>query len=471
MRMRYSRLLIIGVLSVAAALLAGCKDDVVSAGSAVLETEDSIIVRADTFRLSSSLVRGTAITATPDSFLLGEMDSKYGHLHADILTQFACPEGFVYPEGAVLDSVCLFLYYRHAYGDKRSPLAVQVYAMDRATFSYNEPLPSDTAIATYCSLDDSTRMIDHAYVTTALAYADSTYSSSYGSYIPTITLKLNDRWAQKVFAANDFSSQEAYNELMKGVYITTEFGGGTLLSLIDINMGVFYHFEYERAGVETVVEKDMKGFYASREVRQLNRYLWQASDLTSLEQNTDTNYVISPVHIYTQLSFPMTDMKTAITNAVGSRRPYVNRAHLTLPVLNYYDGLESNKTRDDWAQPASTMLLIRKSDMERFFNEQMELSDSIAMYAVLQSETDTLDVTTYSYEFDLSVLLTKQLREDRFGTLDMLLVPVSITTSTTSSGSTYISDIRYDQSLTATEIFSAQHPEHNLELEVVYSGF
>ena len=167
----------------------------------------------------------------------------------------------------------------------------------------------------------------------------------------------------------------------------------------------------------------------------------------------------------------MTDMKAAITNAVGSRRPYVNRAHLTLPVLNYYAGLESNKSRDDWAQPAGTMLLIRKSDMERFFNEQMELSDSIAMYAVLQSVTDTLDVTSYSYEFDLSVLLTKQLREDRFGTLDMLLVPVSITTSTTSSGTTYISDIRYDQSLTATEIFSAQHPEHNLELEVVYSGF
>lgn len=452
-------------------LFAGCKNDVVSAGSAILEGEDSVIVRADTFRLSSSLVRGSAITATPDSFMLGEMDSKYGHLHADILTQFACPEGFVYPKNAVLDSVCLFLYYRHSYGDKRSPIAIQVYAMDRATFAYNEPLPSDTAIATYCSLDDTTRMLDHAFVTTALAYTDSTYSSSYGEYIPTISLKLNERWAQHVFAANDFSSQEAYNKLMKGIYITTEFGGGTLLSIMDINLGVYYHFDYVRANVDTVTEEDMKGFYASREVRQLNRYLWQESDLTSLEQNTDTNYIISPVHIYTQLSFPMTDMKTAITNAVGSRRPYVNRARLTLPVLNHYDGSEANKTRDEWAQPASTMLLIRKSDLERFFTEQMELSDTIAMYAVLQAETDTLAVTTYSYVFDLSLLLTKQLREDRFGTLDMLLVPVSVATSTTSSGTTYISEISYDQSLTATEIFSAQHPEHNLELEVVYSGF
>ena len=98
------------------------------------------------------------------------------------------------------------------------------------------------------------------------------------------------------------------------------------------------------------------------------------------------------------------------------------------------------------------------------------LSDSIAMYATLQSVTDTLDVTTYSYEFDISTLLTKQLREDRYETLDMLLVPITVATSTTSSSSTIV-DINYNQSLTATEIYSAQHPEHHLELEVVYSGF
>ena len=50
----------------------------------------------------------------------------------------------------------------------------------------------------------------------------------------------------------------------------------------------------------------------------------------------------------------------------------------------------------------------------------------------------------------------------------MLLVPVTVTTN--SSSSTVI-EVNYNQSLTATEIYSAQHPEYNLELEVVYSGF
>lgn len=462
--------IVFGLLAVLLTSFSSCKDDVVSAGSAVLESKDSVIVRADTFSLASSLVRGGSVTATPDSFMLGELDSKYGHLHADLLTQLACPVGFSYPEGAVLDSVYLFLYYRYAQGDENSPLAINVYAMDRGTFSYSEPLRSDTAISHFCSLEDSTCMLDHPAVITAKRYTDSTYYSATGGYLPTITLRLNEKWAQKVFAANDFSSQEAFNQLFGGIYITTEFGGATLLSIMDVNMGIYYHFPYVRAGVDTIVEEDMKGLYANREVRQLNRYIWQESDLEALEKNTDTTFIISPAHIYTQLSFPMASMKETITQSLGTRRAYVNRARLSLPVLNYYDGIDSKRTRDNWAQPAENMLLIRKSDLELFFSDNIELSDSIAMYATLEASTDTLDVTTYSYEFDLSTILTKQLREDRFETLDMLLVPVTVSTTTTTSSYT-ITDIEYNQSLTATEIYSAQHPTYKLELEVVYSGF
>jgi len=447
-----------------------CKDDAINAGSSVLESEDSIIVRADTFALTSSLVRGRSVTATPDSFMLGEMDSKYGHLHADILTQLTCPVGFQYPQNATLDSVCVFLYYRKVFGDVNAPLAVNLYAMDRATFSYNEPLPSDTAIATYCSLEDSTRMIDFPAIITTGRYTDSTYYTTTGTYIPTISLRLNDRWAEKIFAMNDFSSQDAFNEAFKGMYITTEFGGSTLISVLDVSMAVFYHFPYERAGIETVIEADVKGLYANREVRQLNRYIWQQSDIEALEQNTDTNFIISPAHVYTQISFPMAAMKDSITQKVGARRAYVNRARLSLSVLNHYNGTQAARTRNDWAQPAENMLLIRKGDVEKFFNDEILLSDSIAMYATLQATTDTLDVTTYSYVFDISTLLTEQLREDRFSTLDMLLVPITVTTTATSS-SYAVTDIEYNQSLTATEIFSAQHPEHQLELEVVYSGF
>ena len=72
-----------------ASLMTSCKDDSASAGGSVLEKEDEILVRADTFPIRSELMQVDSIVSMPDSFLLGEMQSTYGTLHADVLTQFA----------------------------------------------------------------------------------------------------------------------------------------------------------------------------------------------------------------------------------------------------------------------------------------------------------------------------------------------------------------------------------------------
>ena len=85
---------------VLAALLSACKDDSNTAGGSILEKEDEIYVRTDTFSISSSLVQCDSIVSMPDSFLLGEMENKYGTIHSDVLAQFACPIGFRYPENA-----------------------------------------------------------------------------------------------------------------------------------------------------------------------------------------------------------------------------------------------------------------------------------------------------------------------------------------------------------------------------------
>ena len=103
--------------------LNGCKDDSASAGSSLLEQEDQILVRVDTFPIQSGLVMCDSIISLPDSFLLGEMESSYGTMRAEVLTQFACPIGFVYPEDAAINDTfftcfkkCLFVNYSSASG-------------------------------------------------------------------------------------------------------------------------------------------------------------------------------------------------------------------------------------------------------------------------------------------------------------------------------------------------------------------
>ena len=133
------------------------------AGASGLGEQDAISVKADTFVVSSVLGESAAINISPDSFLLGECDTHFGTIHADVLTQLACPVGYAYPNVMVIgndtinthlevDSVCLYLYYQNWYGDGNTPLGITVYEMDRATLDYDTRYPNDTTLSSFCCL-------------------------------------------------------------------------------------------------------------------------------------------------------------------------------------------------------------------------------------------------------------------------------------------------------------------------------
>ena len=146
--------------------LTACKDDVGTAGQAVLDDEDAIIVLADTFALHSEIDSCKAIISQADSFLLGEIETDYGLVRGSILTQLACPEGYSYPDGATVDSICLFMYYSSWVGDGYSPLAVNAYLMDRGTFAYSRTYPTDLNISDFCSREKAI-LVNHRIVVAA----------------------------------------------------------------------------------------------------------------------------------------------------------------------------------------------------------------------------------------------------------------------------------------------------------------
>ncbi|MCM1034387.1 MAG: DUF4270 domain-containing protein [Paludibacter sp.] len=451
-------------------LLNACKDDAVNSGLSVVDDEDRITVGVDTFGMISALLPADYLYSAPDSFLLGECDNRFGTIHADILAQFTCPTGFEYPEGAELDSVCVYLYYTSWYGDGNSPMSLSIYEMDKNTFSYSGSYPSNLDVADYCTMDASSFVLDRKRVITAASPTDSVYSSSADRSVPFVRFRTSDAFAERFFAMRDYSSQTAFNEVFKGLYITSDFGSATLLHVGQITMSLFYHFTYEKAGRDTTVS-DMRSFYANTEVRQVNRILYTNRQLEVLEAESDSvNYIVSPANIYTALSIPMQMMSDSIKVALEDRRPYVNQAKLMVDVLNVYTGSTADKTVDDWAQPAAYMLLLKESALDRFFREREALSDTCAILATLSSGTDADGETIYYYSYDLSTLLTQQLREQQEEeTLRMVLVPVSVETSSSSSSS--IVAIHPQQTVSATTIRSAQNVESPMRLEVVYSGF
>lgn len=455
--------------------LYSCEGDLPSTGGGVLDESDSIIVKTDTFPIVSAIDSCDAIISQADSFLLGEIETDYGLLRASILTQLACPEGYSYPANAEVDSICLFMYYNSWVGDGFSPLAVDAYMMDRATFQYAGTYPTDLDISQYCSRKES--ILRNRRIVAASEKLDSIANNS-GQYVPMVRMRLSDEFMQQFWQIQTFEDQETFNEHFKGLLIETSFGSSTVLNISDVALGVFYHFTYNKAGKDTTVN-DMKAFYANSEVRTVNHfsYLGKAEWITQMQNDPTYNYIVAPAGIYTRLSFPMGEMAKMIKSELSDtlsdgtiiqKQPYVNRALVQIDVENVYTGSGSTITRNDWLQPTNHMLLIRESSMKRFFAKKELPSDTCALLSTLTQGVDSLGNTIYYYSYDLSNFLHNQLRQDSLDAeLNMMLVPVTVSTSTSSSAST-ISAIKQQQTVSATKIKSAQN---GMNLKLVYSGF
>jgi hypothetical protein len=229
-----------------------------------------------------------------------------------------------------------------------------------------------------------------------------------------------------------------------------------------------------RPGVEDSVIYDAKAFYANEEVRQVNRYVYPdreaiLQDYNNAPSAADTSYIVSPANIYTQLSVDWSSIHQQISDrcSTDDYRIYVNKANLTVDVI-YSDSI-TDRPRDNWETPATYMMLIKKENFKDFFAKNETPTDTTAIVATLTATADSLSNISYTYTYDLSDMLTQQLHSDnQVETLDFMLVPVSVTTNT-STGS--VTSVKQSQTISATRIRSANNPDYPMDIELVYSGF
>ena len=480
------RFAFLGVLFAIACCWSACKDDVTSAGSGVLDENDAIVVHVDTFSLVSMIDSCKAIVSQADSFLLGEIETDYGTLRGSILTQLACPEGYSYPANAVVDSMCLFVYYGSWTGDANAALAVDVYEMDNNTFNYSTAYPTDLNIAEYCSRQKP--ILTNHRIVVATEKLDSIQNDN-GDYVPMLRMRVNDDFQNEFWSIQSFDNQQTFNQQFKGLLLESSFGSSTMLNISSIALGVYFHFSYEKTSGKDTTVNDMKAFYANAEVRTVNQltYLDKKETVEALQEESDTyNYIIAPACVYTRMIFPMGRIvdtiisKFAMENSSGDsvwyRRPYVNKAEVRIDVTNVYSGPESKKQRNNWLQPASYMLLIKESSMDRFFANKELPTDTCALLSPLVQGKDANGDYIYYYTYDLSDFITAPLhKSDNINEvrahiedeLQMMLVPVSLNATSGSTVSSY-SSVRQQETMSVTQIESANN---GTQFEIVYSGF
>ena len=239
---------------------------------------------------------------------------------------------------------------------------------------------------------------------------------------------------------------------------------------------MYYHFSYSKLDKDTVVN-DSKVFYANSEVRQVNRVNYPINNLEKIKNDSITS-VVAPGNIYTRISIPMFDMSSSIKDSLEGRRPYVNKAELVVPVLNFGTNADVfSDNRDKWAQPAEKMLLIKEKSARRFFKNNELPSDTCAILSDFTIMTDANGKQTSLYSYDLAELLTNQLRENQTDSvLQMLLIPVDVSMATTqssiysSSATSSITAVQPEQTISVTAIRSAQNAKAPMVLDVTYTG-
>ena len=443
-----------------------CTDNLTNVGSGIQPASDQIAVGTDTFHLTTENVFVDYMNSRPDSFLLGTFyDSKFGSTQADILAQVNCPERFKFPPNAVPDSAVVVMYYKTWFGSKYSPLDVNIYEMNKSTFSYSALYPTNLDPSVY---SDRTVKLGERIFSAKDAVpirADST----------AIRFRLSNDFVKRFFTDSYYTSTNTFLNFFKGIYITANYGAATLLNINQIDLRYFYHYNYTTqkvsGGDSIVTVKNYVVFPANSEVRQVNRFLH--SDRASVVQQRDSvNYIASPANLQTRVNIPLGRIKQHMDTGVKGKKLTVNSALLRVDV--------TETLQDTVLHPVvNYILLVKESAMDRFFNNNELPSDTCSVTAQYNTvQIGTTGVYQHYYTFNVAKLIANELKIDGTNVpekLPMRLVPIRVTFN--SSGA--VTAVKQNYLMSAVTIrsgkdinpLSGDKATMPMSIKIVYSGF
>lgn len=356
------KLFILG-LSLGVSILSGCNDELSLVGSTIQPGDDKPTIYADTFQMQASTILMDSVYARTTNGSLGRMyDPLYGDLQSDFMCQFYCPEDFTFAEKPAedrIDSVEFVMsYYNKSWvGDSLTPMRAQV-------FEVTEPLIrefyTDFDPKEFCNMQISYGQKTYtAYdksVPDSVRFAVNAQGASL--FTPNVKLRFPDAVGQRIYDETiknpaTFKSQDAFNTFFPGIYVTTTFGSGNIISLADASMYIYYRYKTKGSADQDTLKQARVAFSATNEVIQLNRAK-NKIDLSSLPDRDSFMYMKTPAGLCTELVLPSKDIGPIIEGRI------INFLQFSLKALP--------KEEWDFALNApSAVLLLPKDSVKTFF--------------------------------------------------------------------------------------------------------
>jgi len=434
-------------------------------GSSMQPGQDVVSVSFDTVRVLTETILQDSVYLRNSLVVLGEFTNPtYGTVKSDFMAQLYCPFNFKFPDDVnKIDSAYMYLYYDSWFGDSTTVHHLNVWYLDKSPLDATAPYGSNINPADFTS--KSKLLASGTFTTGDFMTSDSAKALS--NYSPALRLPLDMNLCKQFLADNKsnpekFSKPSAFNNYFNGLYVTTDYGNGSLMYVTHSELEMMYNtYLYSNAsGKDSLRDSLVIGasyFPINKEVRQINRA--EHPDLRNYLNPSATdslNYVYAPGGIFTKVTLPNTLFQKGTGTLSGKT---INGMKL------YVNATQVDDNRDYALSPPASMLLIDASKVNAFFSGY-ELNDGLHSF-VADYNPDSLN-----YVFDLSYYAQKMIRESDDSTTtsfkpftEMLLIPVSTVKNADKES------VRLEHVITpaAVKILGGNHPRRPMQLRVIYS--
>ena len=454
---------------------AQCDDNTVSVGSSIVPGEDIITAQTKTFHATShTIMANDSILANTNEVYLGRYsDEETGTIFTSgFITQFGCNEdyGFPSPEerGVAGDTATytkLRLYFEEFYGDSLNAMQCEVYELD---YTLEEGTPYYTNLTPEMFYDpDKAPLAKKTYNAVDYSLHDTVLNSE--NYSRHIEIELPNhignsfisKYYEKDSEGNHigkkyFANSEVFiNDVFKGIYVKCTQGDGTVLRIYRSRLDIgFKRYIKSESGELDSLQALSAPFYSGKEVLQVNNF--NNDDLTPLANDSTLTYLKTPAGLYTEVELPIAEI---VENC-----DTINSAKISFT--------RYNEKEDDTRKPHTTLLMVRKSEMYKFFLKN-KLADSNTSF--LTGFTSSSNEYTFSNianlvkvcykEYQTGIESNPNWEAENPDWNKVVLIPVS----TTEDANKSIVKVMHDISISSVRLRGGT--EYKIPIEVITSKF
>ncbi len=342
-----------------------CDDNTEGIGSSIIPENDIISAETKTYYANSRsiLANDSILAGTSDVYLGQYTDEESGTVFkSGFLTQFSCAENFEFPEEGVIGDSASFttlrLYFEEYYGDSLNAMQCEVYELDN-TLQEGKPYYTNQAAEEFYD-EDKEPLTVRTFSVIDFTLHDTILNDTYTRHIEiplpnSIGNRFIDLYYEKDAngnhtGKNHFANSEDFiNDVFKGIYVKCTSGDGTIVKIYRARIDIgFDRYIKSSSGEVDSIQNLSAPFYSGKEVLQVN--IFNNNDLSPLLSETEHTYIKTPAGIFTEVTLPVID--------VIEDNDTINSAKIVFTRYNDNGG---------FGKPHSTLLMVRKSEMYRFF--------------------------------------------------------------------------------------------------------